>query len=101
MGIAGIISEREEALVNINAITDIVTRRGPNGQGIYKKDNMAFGHRRLSIFDLSELGNQPIYYRKALQESVDVLNPLINDQIIHLFNKIVADRTAFDFILEK
>ncbi|MDQ9169126.1 N-acetylglutaminylglutamine amidotransferase [Oxalobacteraceae bacterium R-40] len=35
------------------------SRRGPNGEGIFSLGNRCFGHRRLSIMDLSERGHQP------------------------------------------
>ena len=37
-----------------------LVRRGPDDEGVYLKDNVALGHRRLSIIDL-ETGHQPIY----------------------------------------
>ena len=42
---------------------DVMMHRGPDDSGVYydKKSNVAFGHRRLSIIDLSEDGNQPFY----------------------------------------
>lgn len=41
-------------------MTDAMQRRGPDGEGIYQWDHATFGHRRLSIFDLSEAGAQPM-----------------------------------------
>ncbi|MFH1662256.1 MAG: asparagine synthase (glutamine-hydrolyzing) [Candidatus Falkowbacteria bacterium] len=40
---------------------DLLRHRGPNDKGIFynKKDNIALGHRRLSIIDTSESGRQP------------------------------------------
>lgn len=61
-GIAGIISDSAETLAKINAATDLVNHRGPDGRGVYIQQNLAFGHRRLSILDLSELGKQPMSY---------------------------------------
>ena len=34
--------------------------RGPDGEGTYVHNNVALGHRRLSIIDLSEKGKQPM-----------------------------------------
>jgi asparagine synthase (glutamine-hydrolysing) len=34
--------------------------RGPDQEGVYFSSNVAFGHKRLSILDLSELGRQPM-----------------------------------------
>ncbi len=43
-------------------MTDIIPHRGPNGWDTYTWNNVALGHRRLSIIDLSECGKQPMHY---------------------------------------
>ena len=40
-------------------MTDIIAHRGPDGDGFYENDGVAFGHRRLSIIDLAT-GSQPM-----------------------------------------
>ena len=35
--------------------------RGPDGEGSYFEENLALGHRRLSIIDLTHSGDQPIW----------------------------------------
>ena len=37
-----------------------MTDRGPDGGGVWAQGHVAFGHRRLSIIDLSERGAQPM-----------------------------------------
>jgi asparagine synthase (glutamine-hydrolysing) len=49
---------------DIKAITDKIIHRGPDAEGYYFFENVAFGHRRLSILDLSDAGSQPMEYRK-------------------------------------
>jgi len=39
---------------------DKIAHRGPDAHGIYQNEDIIFGHRRLSIIDLSPLGNQPM-----------------------------------------
>ena len=41
---------------------DLIDHRGPDITGIthHEEENIAFGHKRLSIIDLSELGTQPM-----------------------------------------
>ena len=41
---------------------DTLEHRGPDGEGIWQKDNVTLGHRRLSILDLSNNGKQPMSY---------------------------------------
>lgn len=47
---------------HFNEVRDLLIHRGPDGCGteILGKGNIAFGHRRLSIIDLSENGKQPM-----------------------------------------
>jgi len=61
-GIAGIAGkfERTQALNDVGAMIRSVARRGPDGEGIEVWDEAVLGHRRLAIFDLSELGRQPM-----------------------------------------
>lgn len=40
-------------------MTDIIKHRGPDDRGVYYDGNLALGHRRLSIIDLSKDGHQP------------------------------------------
>lgn len=38
-----------------------ISHRGPDADGIFEGENILLGHRRLSIIDLSEGGNQPFF----------------------------------------
>lgn len=40
---------------------DKIKHRGPDAEGKYIDADIALGHRRLSIIDVSESGNQPLY----------------------------------------
>lgn len=44
-------------------MTDIVSHRGPDGEGQYIDGHIGLGHRRLSIIDLSPAGHQPMQTR--------------------------------------
>lgn len=44
----------------LNSMIDRLARRGPDAEGRYFSGPVALGHRRLSIIDLSERGNQPM-----------------------------------------
>jgi asparagine synthase (glutamine-hydrolysing) len=66
-GINGIVSLRatppptpeRERLIDL--MNDAIAHRGPDGAGVFVQDAVAFGHRRLSILDLSEFGTQPMF----------------------------------------
>jgi asparagine synthase (glutamine-hydrolysing) len=47
-------------LAAVAAMTETMTARGPDGEGVYLHGNVALGHRRLQIIDLSERGAQPM-----------------------------------------
>ena len=62
-GIAGVINLQNKSKVPeevLAQMTTVLEHRGPDGFGYYINDNIAFGHRRLSIIDLSEAGKQPM-----------------------------------------
>ncbi|MDR2761091.1 MAG: asparagine synthase (glutamine-hydrolyzing) [Planctomycetaceae bacterium] len=48
-------------LSSLDAMTDILTHRGPNDRGTYLSCGVALGHRRLSILDLTQSGHQPMH----------------------------------------
>ncbi len=58
-GICGIIRKGDNKDI-IKKMNDRIMHRGPDGEGYYIDGDIAFGHRRLSIIDLST-GDQPIY----------------------------------------
>ena len=47
-------------LNDIHLMMESLEKRGPDHAGSYSDGALAFGHRRLSILDLSEKGNQPM-----------------------------------------
>lgn len=57
-GFVGALDNREEVLVNM---MNTIIHRGPDSEGKYIDDDAALGFRRLSIIDLSSVGNQPLY----------------------------------------
>ncbi|HEV2866806.1 MAG TPA: XrtA/PEP-CTERM system amidotransferase [Allosphingosinicella sp.] len=44
----------------IGAMTDVLAHRGPDGSGVWTAPGVGFGHRRLSIIDLSDAAAQPM-----------------------------------------
>src|ERR1700742_172652 len=61
-GIAGFINRADAPRRRevVQAMTDAMVRRGPDGGGIATWDRAALGHRRLAIIDLSEAGRAPM-----------------------------------------
>jgi asparagine synthase (glutamine-hydrolysing) len=62
-GIAGIIGlkDTENAAAKIKRMSQSLSHRGPDAEGFFIDDRVALGHRRLSIIDLSETANQPLF----------------------------------------
>ena len=48
----------------IEKMNDRLSRRGPDDEGVYIDQQVGFGHRRLSIIDLSERSHQPFIDRQ-------------------------------------
>jgi asparagine synthase (glutamine-hydrolysing) len=67
-GITGIIMKDFTSVEvdQLKIMNDRVQHRGPDGEGFYHHENVGFGHRRLSILDLSALGSQPMKYGESL-----------------------------------
>src|SRR5829696_707631 len=61
-GIAGLagLGDREDAQFGVRRMMSTLARRGPDGEGLEVWDRAVLGHRRLSIFDLSDAGRQPM-----------------------------------------
>lgn len=60
-GIAGIIG----SLASVETARNMAQRlrhRGPDGEGVWGQDGVAFAHRRLAIQDLSESAHQPMLF---------------------------------------
>ena len=58
-GICGFTAAKEQDRPILKAMCDIMSHRGPDGEGQYLDDGIALGHRRLSLIDLCG-GNQPM-----------------------------------------
>lgn len=62
-GIAGIIykdiSDIKD-IMQVKKMTDAIRHRGPDAEGQWIHENVALGHRRLSIIDRAEISNQPM-----------------------------------------
>ena len=91
-GIAGIIlknnqPEKEQA---IRRMSDAIAHRGPDAGQYFVNEDIAFGHRRLSIIDLSEAANQPMWDNSGRYVI------LYNGEVYN-FQKIRAELPEYDF----
>ncbi|MBS1596770.1 MAG: asparagine synthase (glutamine-hydrolyzing) [Bacteroidetes bacterium] len=61
-GISLIINKKNNPVEDsqLRNMNNMVIHRGPDDEGYYHGKNFAFGHRRLSIIDLSQAGHQPM-----------------------------------------
>lgn len=57
-GFTGEILDKEQVL---KSMTDRLIHRGPNSEGFYFSSEISMGFRRLSIIDVDERSNQPMY----------------------------------------
>lgn len=66
-GVAGIISKNKPGSDQINEMLSRIKHRGPNFQNYVKMfdGSVWIGHARLSIIDLSEAANQPMFYEQG------------------------------------
>ena len=60
-GITGFTNKTENADRVISEMMDKIRHRGPDAEGKYVDGDIALGHRRLSIIDVSSSGDQPIF----------------------------------------
>lgn len=62
-GITGIYSNKTISNIEerIQKMNSSIQHRGPDSDGFYIDNNLALGHRRLSIIDTREISNQPMH----------------------------------------
>lgn len=72
-GISGMLAfekkEQEEIERAIDRMDESQTLRGPDDRGVFLFLNGGFGHRRLSIIDLSKNGHQPMIWQRTNSSS--------------------------------
>ena len=92
-GIGLVLSPSEPTVSSVVAtFADAMAHRGPDGEGAYKRatksgTTLGLAHRRLSILDLSALGNQPM-----VDEQTD--NIIVFNGEIYNFKAIKAELVA-------
>lgn len=95
-GFAGVCQSNENYIEEITRMCDAITHRGPDHFGYWKDEQtgLIMGHRRLSIFDLSENGSQPMFshdkryvmvYNGEIYNAFDYKEKLITDEKVKEF----------------
>src|SRR3954463_9909328 len=54
-------SSAADSRARVEAMNTAIAHRGPDGAGLWSHEDVHFGHRRLSIVDLSPTGAQPMH----------------------------------------
>lgn len=60
-GIVGFTNKINDSDAVLGKMMDRIRHRGPDAEGKYIDEDIALGHRRLSIIDISSQGDQPIF----------------------------------------
>ena len=62
-GVVGIVdlAGRPVSSPVLQAMTDVIAHRGPDGEGQWTEGGVGLGHRRLAIIDLTDAGRQPMH----------------------------------------
>lgn len=60
-GFAGFVGETRDREKVLHRMMDRIVHRGPDSEGSFVDEKAALGFRRLSIIDLSQVGDQPLY----------------------------------------
>ena len=90
-GINGILGHINDPVEQINRMNGAIKHRGPDAGGVWKDDarGVSFGHRRLSIIDLSDAGAQPmesasgnyiIVFNGEIYNYLDIKKRLIDEE---------------------
>jgi asparagine synthase (glutamine-hydrolysing) len=60
-GFTGFTNHIDNSNAVLQEMLNRIKHRGPDAEGTYIDEDIALGHRRLSIIDVSDAGNQPLY----------------------------------------
>jgi asparagine synthase (glutamine-hydrolysing) len=88
-GISGLIRKNNGTIQIglLQQMNELIRHRGPDADGFYYWSNVGLAHRRLSILDLSEEGNQPMHFgdRYTIVYNGEIYNYLeIKEELISL-----------------
>ena len=77
-----------------------MAHRGPDADGFFNDNNIGIGHRRLSIIDLNERSNQPLYsndgrYLIVFNGEIYNYKKLKSKIIINMILKLIQTRKFY------
>jgi asparagine synthase (glutamine-hydrolysing) len=110
-GIAGIIKldqtvesfSRSETLFQVRTMANAIQHRGPDGEGYWANENasVGFGHRRLSVIDLTEGASQPMHYldRYTIVYNGEIYNYIELKDHLHKKGYTFTTRSDIEVIL--
>lgn len=92
-GISGLVGSSDQFYARdcVRKMNAALARRGPDSEGIESWDLATLGHRRLSIFDLSDAGRQPMV-------SEDGRVALVFNGAIYNFHELRAELEARGYV---
>lgn len=77
-GISGFNFRNESLIIEMN---ERLSHRGPDGSSFHAEDRLSLGHARLSVIDLSNAGQQPMFYSAGNRKIGTVFNGEIYNYI--------------------
>lgn len=86
----GIVGSIGKDNTDVNGYLEGIAHRGPDSKGLFHDGDVLFGHTRLSIQDLSENGNQPMFsadgryviiFNGEIYNHWDIRKSMLKDQI--------------------
>lgn len=105
-GIAGFIYKDARKSVErsrLKKMIDAIAHRGPDAEGMFCERNIALGHRRLSIIDLSGQGNQPMYshdHRYVIVFNGEIYNYIEIKTELSKLGAVFTNQTDTEVIME-
>jgi len=86
----------------VRKITALLSHRGPDSEGFHDSDKLSLGHRRLSIIDLHENANQPMFIddgKIGLVFNGEIYNFRFLRQILEKEYKFTTDHSDTEAVL--
>jgi len=102
--IAGIVSlnDKYDFRPELGRMLSSLQHGGPDDEGIFIEGNVSFGHRRLSIIDLSPAGHQPMLSHDenvVISYNGEIYNYLVLKQELELLGSVFKTKTDTEVLI--